>query len=44
MTLEKASHQGKEALLDLAQQPGMQQVSCEGFKCLSGVTPKQHRI
>eukprot|EP00891_Asterochloris_glomerata_P004380 jgi/Astpho2/4380/fgenesh1_pg.00067_%23_3_t len=26
LTLEKASHQGKQALLDLAQQPGMQQV------------------
>ena len=34
LTLEKASHQGKQALLDLAQQPGMQQVSCKGVQAL----------
>ena len=34
LTLEKASYQGKQALLDLAGQPGMQQVSCEGVQVL----------
>lgn len=39
LTLEKASHQGKQALLDLAQQPGMQQVSCDVVQVLLRCDP-----